>query len=515
MTAIPSPTALDRHSEIGELSGKVRLAIKRVIVPLAILLAIEAGHLGFKNQSGTGAFVMMSLATCIALFVWGQCAIGLPLLPMMAVQSLIIYGVPIVVGHESILTYRSSFVFQAGVEVLVFELAMTAAWRAGMMIFRPSPPISYALQEFNRSGVKGWSRLGFILVVAAAAIQLLQGLDFAAPLFAMLPPGSGSILYALLSVASACGFFLVSMVVGGTEASPIERLAFWVLLVVNGMIMASGLLLSVAAANLITVAIGFFWSNGRIPWRYLIFAMLALSFLNTGKYAMRSRYWATDESSGANISPMQLPELYSEWVQASYDAILENKSTSSESQFESVKSANKNQTLLDRIDNLQNELFIIDAIQAGHEKPLEGATYTLIPPLLMPRIFWPNKPRSHEGQLLLNVHFGRQDLESTYTTYVAWGLLPEAYANFGPILGSVFLGCFLGLLFAWIENLSALKLVMSLEGFLALNILMSLMNSFEMVASVLVTSTFQSMVVIAGASIPFVHRTLARRPVDD
>jgi len=44
---------------------------------------------------------------------------------------------------------------------------------------------------------------------------------------------------------------------------------------------------------------------------------------------------------------------------------------------------------------------------------------------------------------------------------------------------------------------------------------MNLMNSFEMVASVLVTSTFQSFVVIVAASLPFVHRTVARLPEPD
>jgi hypothetical protein len=38
------------------------------------------------------------------------------------------------------------------------------------------------------------------------------------------------------------------------------------------------------------------------------------------------------------------------------------------------------------------------------------------------------------------------------------------------------------------------------------------MNSFEMVASVLVTSTFQSMVIVLAASAPFVRRIQNPRP---
>jgi hypothetical protein len=503
---------LDRYTDMGELSEKVRIAVKRLVAPLAAILAIEAIYLGYSGRPGAAAFALMALGTCIALIVWGQRAIGLPLLPVMVIQSLIIYAVPVAAGHEVISTYPPDFVFNAGIEVLIFDIAMVMAWRLGMQLFRPSPPASHALHEFNRAGAKGWARLGFTMVVGATAFEVLQGLDLLDSLYSAMPSGSEAILYALLSVVSACGFFLVALTIGGGEASFLEKAVFWLLLVANAMISASDFLLSSATANLITVAIGLFWSSERVPWRYLTVAMLALSFLNTGKYTMRERYWETADSPATHRSLEQLPACYAEWAQVSYDAILENKTEQTQAANEKRVQANKNQTLLDRVDNLQNLLFVIDAIETNHIKPLEGKTYWVIPPLLVPRLLWPDKPRTHEGQILLNVHFGRQDLESTFKTYIAWGLLPEAYGNFGPIAGSVCLGIFLGVLFAWIENFTARKLLVSTEGFLSLSLLMNLMNSFEMVASVLVTSTFQSFVVIVAASMPFVHRTVARRP---
>jgi hypothetical protein len=389
---------------------------------------------------------------------------------------------------------------------------MAAAWKVGMQLFHPSRPISYVLQEFNRKGVRGWIRLGFGLIIGVTLFEVLQGLSLLDPFFAVMPSGINSIVYALLSATSACGFFLVSMILG--ETSFLGQIVFWVLLIANAMLLASDFLLASAAANLITVAIGFFWANGRIPGRYLIVTMLSLSFLNTGKYTMRERYWTNADSEGTQIAIVQLPAVFLEWVEASFDAIVANGNASSEA-VQGKTQANKNQTLLDRIDNLQNLLFVIDAVKSEHISLLKGDTYTLIPPLLMPRIFWPNKPRTHEGQILLNVHFGRQDMDSTFTTYIAWGLLPEAYGNFGPIVGATILGAFLGTLFAWIENISVRKLVVSMEGFLALCLLMNLMNSFEMVASILVTSTFQSMAIIVVASLPFVHRTITIRHATD
>jgi hypothetical protein len=145
-----------------------------------------------------------------------------------------------------------------------------------------------------------------------------------------------------------------------------------------------------------------------------------------------------------------------------------------------------------------------------HVSLLHGATYELIPPLLVPRILNPDKPRSHQGQVLLNVHFGRQDLNSTFDTYIAWGLLPEAYGNFGEYAGSLCIGIFLGVCFAWVEMFTARKLVISMEGFLSLSLMLNLMNSFEMVSSVFVTSTFQSFLIIVVVCLPFVRRTVVK-----
>jgi hypothetical protein len=44
---------------------------------------------------------------------------------------------------------------------------------------------------------------------------------------------------------------------------------------------------------------------------------------------------------------------------------------------------------------------------------------------------------------------------------------------------------------------------------------MNLMNSFEMVASVLVTSTFQSFMIIVAASMPFVQKSAGRPTTED
>ena len=193
---------------------------------------------------------------------------------------------------------------------------------------------------------------------------------------------------------------------------------------------------------------------------------------------------------------VDLPGLYTEWIGHSLDNIAQNR-------VRETDDAVEGQNMADRINNMQNLLFVQKAMLTDGRSPLYGATYAVIPPLLIPRILWPTKPRTHEGQIMLNVHFGRQSLESTFTTYIAWGLLPEAYANFGPILGAVLCGLTLGWMIGRLERFVAPYPATSLECFLFLMVSLSFVLSFEMVASVWVTSLFQSLCAVGVAAAPF------------
>ena len=201
-----------------------------------------------------------------------------------------------------------------------------------------------------------------------------------------------------------------------------------------------------------------------------------------------------------------MPKYYWDWIGHSSNRIFGDDDANDTIQDK------KNQTLLARVDNMQNLLFAINGITNEKLTPLHGETYAIIPPLLIPRIFWPEKPRTHEGQVMLNVHFGRQSRADSFATYIAWGLLPEAYGNFGAVWGAVILGLVIGVLFAWLENITASKPLLSLEGMVTFALFIGIASSFEMVSSVLVTSLFQSMITISLACFPFVQRMTVIRP---
>jgi hypothetical protein len=501
---------------LGDVGLSARHFLKRGIWPIVTGVCVCFAVLIFTGHPGAPAFALIAIGNLILLAMWSNNGQGLPLIPVLGIQNLVAYGLPLLTKNENVMGYPPEYMFKAGQEMLIFSLTLAITWRIGMQVIPTHSKLCYALQGFDSASPK-LGRLGLGMVIGSSLYHLLHSAGALDSILAMLPAGMESIENAFISAISASGFFLTAMMIGRGAIRGIGRSIFWVLLWLQCFISASGFLLSATTTVLFSAGIGLFWGGGKIPWRLIGISAAMLAFLNLGKFTMRERYWRTAEEGGApTFGITEMPHYYTEWIGASVDAITGAPVTSSKRDaFSQLKqqddSQQSGQSLLDRINNLQNLLFVIDAMESNHVPPLGGASYAVIPPLLIPRVIWGgNKPRSHEGQVRLNVHFGRQDLNSTFSTYIAWGLLPEAYGNFGPATGAIILGGVLGFFAAWVERFGARKLVLSLEGFLSFTLFLGIANSFEMVASVLVTSIFQAFVPTILASLPFVEQILPK-----
>ena len=220
-----------------------------------------------------------------------------------------------------------------------------------------------------------------------------------------------------------------------------------------------------------------------MPIKSIAIVLAGIGFLNEGKFEMRARYW---EKGYVSTGISGLPTLYADWVSASFDSVFGREDSRRV----------EGQKFLNRIDNLQNLLFAVECLEVRNMETIGGQGYALVPKLLIPRILWPNKPRTHEGQDLLNIHFQRQSYEQSRTTFYAWGLLAEAIGNFGMWFGPAVLGIMLGLVSGAIESWSIKKSLLSLEGFAASMLFVFAIISFEMNLSILVTSLAQSLFVL-------------------
>jgi hypothetical protein len=272
-----------------------------------------------------------------------------------------------------------------------------------------------------------------------------------------------------------------------------KRWGFWALLLAIFFLSVGDVHISAASSLVLSAAVGLGLGKQRVPFGFLLVALGFVGFLNQGKFDMRNRYWS-GESNITSVSLRGLPAFYGEWAAASAGRLFASETPGGE-----VVSIHEGggQSILDRVNNMQNMVFVLGALESPENLLLMGRTYALIPALFVPRFLWAEKPRSHEGQILLNLHFGRQmTVEQTERTYIAWGLLPEAVGNFGSWFGPPCLGLLLGAAMGWLERISLAKRLFSVEGMVLGGLFLIAVGSYEMVASVFLTSMFQFLVVV-------------------
>lgn len=494
--------SFDTQTTFAELASSTARMLKHGQWPILTTLALAALWIVWEGHPGLFAFIALAAGAYITLSLWRTLGRGVPVLPMLALQTLVIYGVPIVSNNACIQTATVETLTRCGIELLAFQLALAGSWYFCSQLVHPADSTAWSINLIVREQTQGLTRLGFWLAGGSTAYEVAAGLGWISSIVANLPTGANSVLVAITSVAAMAGFFILGLSAASGHLSQSQRGCLWMLFLTRSLIAALSLLLSVPIMGIAALATGLLWGGAKFPWRFLTISLCALAFLNLGKSDMRKRYWPqTDNETPPACTISDIPARYAEWTELS----LARLSPAQEAGYTTPK---ERQTLLDRIDNLQNLIFVVQAVENEHIPTLGGATYSLVPPLLIPRVLWPEKPRAHEGQALLNVHFGRQIEEDTYKTYIAWGLIPEAYGNFGAWWGSLFLGGLLGSFAAWLEMRTANKPIFSLEGFLTIALLLGLAVSSEMVASVLITSQFQQLVLIICAAAPFVRRTV-------
>jgi hypothetical protein len=104
---------------------------------------------------------------------------------------------------------------------------------------------------------------------------------------------------------------------------------------------------------------------------------------------------------------------------------------------------------------------------------------------------------------MLTVKYGVQTIEQTAGTSIFWGLVPEAYANFG-YLGMAGLAVVLASFYGWITNLSVGVPMTSLRFVLGLLIMGAATKADTM--GVFITSQFQGIVGVSLAAMLLMRR---------
>jgi hypothetical protein len=447
------------------------------------------------------AYMCVTIPVLLAPFLWvSSGAFGIPVLPVISALSYVYYALPLLAGG-TLVTYRPEDLVWAALSVGLFlTAAALAAWPfMGDGRGRNKPPAAARAPGRaqlirtrslnNLAGNDELYRLIFIGLVAGNLYYLLLLSGTAGYL--------GSFIGVVRSVAVTLGS-LACYLTGFARGSGLltgqrwaAALAGFLLLTLLSM---SGLFLVTGAVNIAAAVLGYVLAAKRIPWITLGLAFAILSILNAGKVNIRSEYWARDSQSLRNISVLQVPGMLLDWFAAGISAPVSRRS-------------DQNPSLLERTSLLHMVLAVQEATPRIIPY-LEGGTYALLPSMLVPRFLEPDKMESQAGLNLLSVRYGRQRAEDTAKTTLGWGIVAEAYANYGnPAVIAV--GVIFGALCGFLMRLSATAAPLSLAMLMAIASTLALCN-LELDVSSLAVSTLQT----SGGILLFavLPRVVKRRP---
>jgi hypothetical protein len=490
-TANPLNVSGGSFAEVGAGLEKVNSVLFGIVLIATILGFI---YLGQENLSTGAAFSLIGFGALIAIRLdYQPKVLGLPFASLLGLQHFVVYGLPLIAKNPVVGDYPQDQLIITGTGIFLFLMAVGIGNQLGTR-WCGLPKISRMNLDVTGDLSSRLLPISAGLLAGNLLFSYLNASGLYWQIFGAFGDGFFALLRNIFGASVFAGSFLGAFSLDRKASKGWGRI-FWLLILLNFLSFSTSLLLSASSVMALSTLAGSVLRAGKLPWKFLVIACSLLAFLNLSKPVMRERYWS--DGGSLNVGLTEIPAFYTEWATATLD-ILQSRQADLNSD---VTNTDGSQSLLRRVNNLQNLQFIIKSQSEGYEN-LWGKTYTLIPILLIPRVVWSGKPTSHEGQILLNLHFGRQmTFEQTQTTYIAWGLLPEAVGNFGIVGGALGVGAGIGFVCGWIKRRTSQKQFLSVPGICTGAAFLVLGASYEQVASVLITSLFQMLVSIAAGAV--------------
>jgi hypothetical protein len=448
-----------------------------LIVSLGFSLAIET----------LAGAIIISIAALAPWYLWvkGKTK-GLPIWPMFTLTALWAYALPLVTEHPVVAQFPPYYHLVGSVTVAAFLLVGTFAWLP-FVRKQASPPQSVRVLPMRRGRVLFFSFLGFGLFVTF--VTNTATLDLTGQYY--------SIIRAFSLGLSNLAIFYFGYQMGARQLRMTERILFIVLLVVSVVVSFTTMLLVNGMSMLLLSFISYFLGRGRIPWMPVVLTALLFYFLHAGKSEQREQYWG--EMMWRPVTILEYPKFFGDWFGYSSRAIREQLDRTNDK-----RDPTQLQTRIWERSSLMHLFLFIQYSTPDFVPFLDGQSYVVIPQLLIPRLLTPGKVTSHFGNQLLALHYGISDSEEDTLTSVGFGLMCEAFANFG-YLGCLLVPLFLGALSGLITHWSMSVPIMSFR-FLFGVLCLSSAFQVEYTAGVLTSSLFQASAALAVVAIVFMKR---------
>ncbi|ERT08161.1 putative membrane protein [Lyngbya aestuarii BL J] len=456
-----------------------RRLLKTFWLGVGVFFVQNAQSLQTNDPLVSLAAILVSIASLYPMYLWcsGK-ALGMPIFPFFALTHLNTNAIPLLSNHPLVVTYPPESQFYAGITVTI-HLAVGSFFWLKQVKSSPPPPLSYRALVDNKGE-------NFFLLILAGAVffqMYARGKWFALSggLFALVRGG-------ILGL-SVLAVFILSYRQGEKKLTGVQSQIYIVLMISYFISSAAGLVLRDNVGVFSVAFIAYILGSRRIPLITIVMLLACLTVLHYGKGEMRGKYWF--DQGGFTLQPWQYPAWYSEWIGYSFENL---------NHEEQEEEGSKESSPSERSSIIQ--MLLLAQKKSPEEYPyLMGKTYLILPQMILPRIIYPNKPRSHEGTYILSVYYGLQSYQDTYRTTIAWGLLAEAYANFG-LMGCTGLGMILGTAYGKISRWSMNTSILSVRSLFSI-LIISFAAQSEWSASVYVASLFQSSMVLVGISFVF------------
>jgi hypothetical protein len=437
-----------------------------------VALAVTVGYYAFNAQvasvtelyEGLAIIVLASLPSLL----WARrAAHSFPVFEIFMLTGVNIYALPLLNGQSQLQAYSESVVETAAAAVLFFQLTATITYSAIRGLPRTTP---FWTEEVISGDIGKYLGYGLVVTTIYTAISTFSD---------VVPSDLEGPLRAVFFGIGIISTFIQGRRWGLGDLTYQEKI-FYVSNLVLQVIFSFATLFLISGISIIVLALlGYVSGSKRRPVIAIAIVVPIVALLHNGKTAMREKYWNQDRPTPGLI---ELPGFFFEWIQAGLD-------------FHQKGGLTKN--LIERTSLFQMICLVVD--NTPDRLPyLNGETYAQIPGQFVPRLFWPNKPGAHISTDTLSVFYGLQRPEDTQKTTIAFGLLAEAYANFGfygvGLLGFAFAFCLKKYSMWTLESLP-----LSYAGLL-LVLFMAWSFQTELTLSVWLSSLFQSIVSVLGVA---------------
>ena len=474
----PQPESLIAEP-VSRLSAEARHNSHRLFSGGVLALALVMAYYGYSAKTTNvihlylGLFMFVGAA--LPSLLWARRTDSrFPVFEVFMLTGINTYAIPLLGGHEQLSRYSEDTITGSAFCILLFQIVANLVYANTSARPKRSPTWT---QEVISRDITDY--LGYGMALTTIYTALIGFTDW-------IPSDINSILRAACYGVGIVSTFIQSRM-WGQGTLPHYRKGIFILQLALQIIFSWAALFLIGGISILVLGLlGYISGGKKIPIFAIVVVLPIVGILHNGKSIMRDKYW-----EGRNPMPTitELPAFYSEWI--SYGL---QPSEDQNTRRETTK-------LLDRTSLFHVMCLVVS--ETPNPRPyLDGETYSYVPGQFIPSFFWKGKPPAHVATNTLSVYYGLQLSEDTAKTTIAFGLITEAYANFG-LFGVGLLAGLFAFCFRKFGDWSAHSPILSYPG-LVLIVLMAWSFQAELTLAAWLSSLYQACFVILG--VPFLIR---------